>query len=238
MKYQDRFQDNKEAVNYDENEYGNNSYSNLIWKIEKEYIELEVCKISRNDYLDFACGTGRVISQIEKMFEYSLGVDISPAMISLARQKVKSNLVVLDISKENLTRKFDLITAFRFFLNLDDDLKDSFVKILKKYLKQNGIMIITIQRNKNLYNSAVSWLFKVLKNVKLNEMSYDDIQKLFERNEMNIIRCKGIGVMPKFLYRIFILRYFVYMLDRFFAKKKLFQKQANTFIYTLALNEK
>src|SRR6266568_3188375 len=54
-----------------------------------------------DSYLDFACGTGRIISSIEQFATYSCGIDISESMLQSARSKSsKSVFFCLDLTKE------------------------------------------------------------------------------------------------------------------------------------------
>jgi len=86
------------AKYYENKEYSNISYYSYIWRIEKDYLNIlskEFKKNSRDSgkirYLDFACGTGRVISFLENYMDISIGIDISNDMLEIARKKVKKS---------------------------------------------------------------------------------------------------------------------------------------------------
>ena len=101
-------------------------------------------------YLDFACGTGRVISYLEDLAENVTGIDISPAMLKLAAEKCKrARLIQKDITVETNTppEKFDLITSFRFLTNAEPELRKQALLRLHKYLKDDGTLIVNAHSN-------------------------------------------------------------------------------------------
>jgi len=69
-------------------------------------------------HLDFACGTGRILHYLAGRVSCSVGVDLSPSMIEVASRNNKtSEIIQTDITRNDVLgeRKFNLITAFRFF---------------------------------------------------------------------------------------------------------------------------
>ncbi len=92
-KYEERFKNAIMADDYSRNVYAKNSYYSLMWNIEKIVLEREIVSINKKNikYLDFACGTGRVISYVENFVESSHGIDISQEMLNIASKKTKIN---------------------------------------------------------------------------------------------------------------------------------------------------
>ena len=70
------------------------------------------------DYLDFACGAGRIIEFMESRVSTSRGIDISPEMLRLAGPKLRRReLICADITtSEAPARTYDPLRVFRFFL--------------------------------------------------------------------------------------------------------------------------
>ncbi len=86
--------------------------------LEKPLLENIFEKISSENkvkYLDFACGTGRIIKLAESYFDDTCGVDVSDSMLEISKANcVNSKLLKQDITSNSLNEKFDVITAFRF----------------------------------------------------------------------------------------------------------------------------
>ena len=91
-------------------------------------------------YLDFACGTGRVTSVVEQLAQDSNGLDIPDSMLVEARQKCsKTTFISGDIIRESLDiAPVDLVTAFRFFGNAEDELRNSVLSKLSDLVKPGG----------------------------------------------------------------------------------------------------
>jgi len=100
-------------------------------------------------YLDFACGTGRVTSAVAPLSRESVGVDISPSMLEAARGKLPATTFhQCDLTRTSLDLgRFDLITAFRFFGNAQDDLRDNVLRALVARLAPTGRLILNSHRN-------------------------------------------------------------------------------------------
>jgi SAM-dependent methyltransferase len=140
--YRDWFVSEKETNNYDNVVYTEGSASDLLWQLEKPVLEEIVKKIKqktkRVNYLDFACGTGRIISFVEDKVDSATGIDISGAMLSQAAKRVrKATLLCKDITSDvdDIEGQYDLITTFRFILNAESDLRRVAMRQLAKRLK-------------------------------------------------------------------------------------------------------
>ncbi|RMH37825.1 MAG: class I SAM-dependent methyltransferase [Nitrospirae bacterium] len=134
--------------------YRPGSYERKIWCLESEIIKNKIIKNKKiKKYLDFACGTGRLISVLESLAQESIGIDVSSSMLEQARKKLtKSTLIEINVleddSMDELFEECDLITAFRFFLNAEPKLQTQAIKKLSQYLAQDGILIFNIHGNK------------------------------------------------------------------------------------------
>lgn len=101
--YSRSFQSDAAAQKYENIVYDENGYDAFIWNIQGRRVLklIEIFKESHNrelEHLDFACGTGRILAEVETLIERTTGLDISPNMISVAQKKVKhAQLVVGDI---------------------------------------------------------------------------------------------------------------------------------------------
>jgi SAM-dependent methyltransferase len=100
-------------------------------------------------YLDFACGTGRVTATVAPLCQAAMGVDISSSMLEVAKQKVPGTTFRLaDLTAEDPELgEFDLVTAFRFFGNAQDELREGALRAITKRMAPGGYLIINSHRN-------------------------------------------------------------------------------------------
>lgn len=106
--------------------------------------------------LELGCGTGRVTLALVPYCQYIQGVDISPAMISICREKLvktgipqtKAQVREGDITDFNLDQTFDLIIApFRVLQNVETDQEvDGLFRCIRKHLAPNGTCILNVFR--------------------------------------------------------------------------------------------
>ena len=126
----------------------------MIWEKEKQILDALISHWldSRKCYLDFACGTGRVLSHLEKRFTESTGIDISEDMLKCASSSVSSSTLICgDLTRDpNLVNgKYDCITAFRFFLHSQQSLRYEAMHVLSEKLRdRNSILIFNIHGNR------------------------------------------------------------------------------------------
>ena len=125
-------------------------------------------------YLDFACGTGRITRRVEAMATESYGVDLSQTMLDAARAKCcRTHFVCADLSKDSLQLgEFDLITAFRFFGNAQDELRDSAMAAIRRHLRLGGYLIINNHRNPR--SMLAAWR----RNTREMDLSYSKLKSL------------------------------------------------------------
>ncbi|KEI12500.1 SAM-dependent methyltransferase [Clostridium novyi B str. ATCC 27606] len=141
---------------YDRLIYGDIDYAKwakVIMKICENY------NLSKEDYLDLACGTGNMTKELAKEFKHTWAVDMSQEMLTEAeekmrKEKIKAKLVCQDISNLKLNKKFDLITCVldstNYILEVED-LKRYFSSV-KDHLKEDGLFIFDINSYYKLTN--------------------------------------------------------------------------------------
>lgn len=161
--YRKTFPSDESARHYDEQVFGPGSYAALLWELERQQLDRWLSSLipAQRDirYLDFACGTGRVISFVEERVATSVGVDISESMVAIARRRTKSSrLVVCDLtdSEPGDDEAYDVITAFRFFLNAEPSLRSEAMAALAARLADtSSILILSVQGHSPSYKVAV-----------------------------------------------------------------------------------
>lgn len=146
--------------------FKNQKYRRMIWKLEKIYLNEILKKYLKNTkivHLDFACGTGRIINFLENMTYNSIGIDVSSEMIKVARKTSKSLLIEGDILKTKLleNKKFNLITAFRFFPNAEEYLRKGALDKIIPHLDKDGYLVFNNHRNKDsFFEKIIRFIFK------------------------------------------------------------------------------
>ncbi len=129
--------------------YQSGYYAALWRKIEKPLIENILRGIGGPDRkcLDFACGTGRITNIAAPFFGEVVGTDVSESMLACARVPENVRLRRVDIIKKHLGETFDVITAFRFFLNAEDALKREALLAIYRHLCDRGWLVCNIHMN-------------------------------------------------------------------------------------------
>ena len=114
------------------------------------YQELTDKDLKSSTVLDYGCGWGRLIRLLYKHVPYEniYGVDPWDKSIDLCKQYgVKANLAICDYVPEKLPfeQQFDLIFAFSVFTHLSEKTVKTVLSTLRKYIHDNGILVITIR---------------------------------------------------------------------------------------------
>ncbi len=127
----------------------------MLWRLEQPLLERIVRDFLPNgdvDYLDFACGTGRILEYLSPMVRSAVGIDISASMLDVARERVPEvPLLHGDLTREDLLgeRRFDLITCFRFFPNAEASLRAEVIEALMRHLAPRGILVFNNHLNES-----------------------------------------------------------------------------------------
>jgi len=125
----------------------------FCWSREQKVLSEILAKYyeSRDIHLlDFACGTGRITNFLETRVTTSTAVDVSSSMLDVARKKLSHTQILEgDITSGPLLKgeKFNLITAFRFFLNAEPQLRLAVIKSLAELLSEDGYLVFNNHRN-------------------------------------------------------------------------------------------
>lgn len=214
----------RKSIQYEYDIFKRGSYDDFLWQVEHEIIQREFAyfanQIANMHYLDFACGTGRILALGEQYAQESIGIDIAPAMLDIARNKIKhSSLILGDLTREDYFRyqSFDIITAFRFFLNAQCELQDSAMKVLVSKLRDRDSVLIFNMHGNMWSHRILTKLWYWIRGHRLNVSSYWRVKLLTKKHDLKIIRWYGFGWVPKVFYRIFDSST-MFALDRVIAK--------------------
>jgi SAM-dependent methyltransferase len=193
------------ADGYDEKLFGPGQFEAEVWRAEQDLLDrfLRECNVPNQRYLDFACGTGRIVTYLESRFAESVGLDISPSMLDIARQRVRrTQLVCGDGTRDAqvVDGRFDCITAFRFFLNAQPALRDEAMQFLASKLRDSSsVLIFNIHRNA----CSTAWPIGVINKLRrtpIQQMTFWQVRKLVERHGLQIVAWEGIGYLDQAFY--------------------------------------
>jgi SAM-dependent methyltransferase len=230
--YANRFQDQAEVAAYESQEYGVASYSSYVWQWQRPVLAQIVREFQQGRkapvrLLDFACGTGRVLAHLESLVATAEGVDISENMVALARTKCRqARLSVGDIltQADLLQDKYDLITTFRFLLNVEPELRRRVLAKLRAVIREpDGLLILNVHGNScSLRHPAILWRRWREQSrptgAMLNELSPSACRSLLRECGFEVVRQLGFGILPPTLYRTPV-RKALARVDAFFAGK-------------------
>ena len=168
--YSNHFQQRDAAREYESGQYALGTYSDLLWQIEQEQLgaivaDLRVIK-GHIEALDFASGTGRITAFLEDRVDAVKGIEISQAMCDIAAKKVKrAKIVCADILRADapVEGKYDLITAFRFFLNADPWVRLGAMKALAARLRDRRSLLVFNNHGNLWSHKLLMWPYHQLK---------------------------------------------------------------------------
>jgi len=155
-------------------------------------------------YLDFACGTGRIISAVEDLTTEALGIDISPLMLARAAERARSRLVAGDVLAQSAIadRDYDVITAFRFFLNTEPEMRSAIIRDLADRLRdERSVLVFNIHGSRRSVLALTSAYRRIRGWPPLGLMSPGEVSKLVAAAGLEIQSVSGWGMLPRRLYR-------------------------------------
>lgn len=212
--YSGKFRAEATAADY-ERCYDSGTSDEAIWDLERRFLLDLMQRDGRDwqqaDYLDFACGTGRVIEFIEMHVGRSRGIDISPEMLRIAATKVtRSELLCSDIAASGpVEGSYDLITAFRFFLNAEPTLRLVVMKALARRLKNRTSLLVFTNHGNPLSYKAMLWPYHTLSRVGKrrpvvgNYMTHREVIELLNAGGLEMVERRGYGfVSPRLFGRL------------------------------------
>lgn len=163
--------------------------------------------------LDLACGQGRIPLLGAKYFERAHGIDISPAMLARAKQSFcdDRSLAAADVSFEVgdvrtfiADDPFDVVTAFRFFLNAEDDLRRDGLRCARRNVAPGGTFIANVHVASTsplalfygVSNTARRVIGKSSSSLR-NAISVSQLRKMFATEGFRINRIHRYSLLPR-----------------------------------------
>ncbi len=147
--------------------------------------------------LDFACGTGRIAAFLEQRQAIGACVDLSPAMLAHARQKIcRFELIEADLTRDDVLgdRSFDLITAFRFFPNAQPELRREALQVLVRHMAPGGCLVFNNHLNRSSIQLRLLRLFRRVGAA--FSMGQDEVDGMLRGARLEVVRVYAIGLFP------------------------------------------
>jgi SAM-dependent methyltransferase len=162
-------------------------------------------------HFDFACGTGRITRLAEEIFAEVDALDISAAMVEVARAAGRHAQFYVGniLESPNLCPgPYASITTFRLLLNIDPPLRVPVLIQLHRRLQADGVLIFNVHGNRHsLRHPALLWnrwrhryepsgVERLL-----NDMSRSEVESCLEAAGFVVEHVYGIGILPQTVYR-------------------------------------
>ena len=174
-------------------------YRRVLWGLEKRVLDrilVECLGDGDIHHFDFACGTGRILSHVAGSARVSVGVDVSPSMLAVAKESSeRSEIYQADLTTNDILeeRKFNLITAFRFFPNAQPSLRNDAMRVLVRHLGEGGRLVFN--NHKNL--ASVKYrLARLRGRGGFKGMSLAEASELVSKNGLEIEKSYAMGFTP------------------------------------------
>jgi SAM-dependent methyltransferase len=200
------------AQDYDAKLFAPGSFDAAMWEREQLLLDRIVQQHvpRRESYLDFACGTGRVLSYVERHFQTAVGLDISENMLAAARDRVRiATLVQADATRNPDAlggRRFDFVTAFRFFLNAQPSLRHAGMEFLASTLRDDSSRLLFNVHGNRYSTRALLAAKAMITREQFASMSIRESIALAECHGLEVVEWYGLGSYDKALLRLLPLR--------------------------------
>jgi SAM-dependent methyltransferase len=189
------------ARSYDEDLWDPRAAKGLDWLVEQRLLA-GVLQSARSPALrsvaDFACGTGRILEFLGRYFPASVGIDISPHMLALARARCpQAKLILGDVTTTPglASGPFDLITAFRFFLNAEPSLQRDVLAWMRESLRPGGLVVVNFHLNPASLRGRYL-RFRMNPAERPPMMGVQDARRLLTGNGFTVLRILGYSYLP------------------------------------------
>ncbi len=206
--YRDSHTYEGKGANYAESFHKQN-HKRFMWEWEQKILKKIGAKYLKDkpasSYLDFACGTGRILGVMSQFASKSTGVDISASMLEVAKKELNNvEFYEADLTRDNVlgTQKFDAISAFRFFVNAQQSLREEALEALAPMLKDDGVFVFNIHKNTNSISCTLSRWNGAIRGKKLsnnfNTLSVNEMKKMLAKHNIEIVETYHRGIVPVF----------------------------------------
>lgn len=191
-------------------------------EFERPYIEAQFARVRQERgggrrYLDFACGTGRILSVGAPFFDETVGIDVSEAMTTVAREKTPgAHIIQADVLTQPVdVGTFDVVTLFRFLLRAGV-LRDDVLHWLRGVIRDDGILIVNNHRNAHSVRGVTYRIGHTIHPDGFeNELLTDrQVEAMLRRHGFDVVEEYGFGSVPSFRGHLLLPRRLLLALER------------------------
>lgn len=210
---------------------------NLYWThFEKPYLETLFARLGRERpgrYLDFACGTGRILEIASPHFPESVGIDVSPVMLLAARHKVPAARVIqADVTVDPPdVGSFTVISLFRFILGAEDPLREAILRWLRGVITSDGVLVLNNHLNRWSLTGFTHWLDNVFHARPGGPPTDAFMEALLRRCGFRIGERYGFGMIPPWRARRVVPSGPLLRLERWLGRSRALQAYGKDRIY-------
>jgi O-antigen/teichoic acid export membrane protein/SAM-dependent methyltransferase len=191
----------EKARSYDEDLWDPRAAKGLDWLVEQRLLA-DILQAGAAPGLrsvaDFACGTGRVLEFLGRYYPSPVGIDISPDMLALAHDRCPGATVILgDVTTMPglAPGPFDLITAFRFFLNAEPSLQSMVLEWMRESLRPGGLVVANFHLNPRSLRGAYLRL-RLTPGARPAMTSVGQARRLFTSHGFTVRMIRGYSFLP------------------------------------------
>lgn len=150
--------------------------------------------------LDFACGTGRITKVASQYFHDLTGIDVSQEMLKEAVKDVSgAKFVKMDVTTQKSGfGEFDVITAFRFFLNAQPALRHEALAWISRHLSKDGVFILNNHLSCESINGRLICWARAAGITERNCLSEKSLVKLLAENGFHSELIYSYAIIPGF----------------------------------------
>lgn len=211
----------------------------MMWRLEQQVLRSILTRAGRpriEHYLDFACGTGRVLAFVAPYARSVAGIDISPTMLEVARKNAPgAEILCGDLTREPLlgNRRFDVISAFRFFPNAEDELRRDVLAQLVEHLQGDGLLIFNNHRNPRSLIRRIDAARARLEPEPAGSrlMTHEEVEGLVRSAGLRIVRSIPLGTVPVDEARFYGPRGLIEVIERLLSQIPAMRPLAQNAIY-------
>jgi demethylmenaquinone methyltransferase/2-methoxy-6-polyprenyl-1,4-benzoquinol methylase len=123
-----------------------------LGRLERVHRDIAARLEPGDQVLDVGCGTGALATMLARKGVQVTGLDVSPAMLSQARERIRAEglasrvtlleLGAVDLDREYPTSSFDAVTSTLVFSELSDDEIDYVLAECRRILRPGGRLLL------------------------------------------------------------------------------------------------
>jgi len=180
---------------YDFAQYYDLFFQEKDYKKEIDFIKTIIKKknINQDSLLDVGCGTGTHLDLLKKEFKILYGVDLSPQILNVAKDKVSEcTFLEADMKDFQIDKTFNVILCLYSVFNYNLDLESAIrtLKNFNKHLEEEGIIIIALYNERHTEKQFSLHVGEDTdtKAAKLNEFKFYPEEKIEKSNRLLLVK--------------------------------------------------